>query len=88
MSDQERNEIRDNISDLTILSRIIPIENFEFNGFVVVYAFDITSNAVIAALEGDLVDSSSIIGSSGLARLEARLRTLLGVPDLRAEIVA
>ncbi len=88
LSDQERNEIRDNISDLTILSRIIPIENFEFHGFVVVYAFDITSNAVIAALEGDLVDSSSIIGSSGLARLEARLRTLLGVPDLRAEIVA
>ncbi|MGO8881422.1 MAG: GAF domain-containing protein [Desulfomonilaceae bacterium] len=88
LSDQERNEIRDNISDLTILSRIIPIENFEFNGFVVVYAFDITTNAVIAALEGDLVDSSSIVGSSGLARLEARLRTLLGVPDLRAEIVA
>lgn len=88
LSDQERNEIRDNISDLTILSRIIPIENFEFHGFVVVYAFDITTNAVIAALEGDLVDSSSIVGSSGLARLEARLRTLLGVPDLRAEIVA
>ncbi|MDR3603461.1 MAG: GAF domain-containing protein [Syntrophaceae bacterium] len=88
LSDQERNEIRDNISDLTILSRIIPIENFEFHGFVVVYAFDITTNAVIAALVGDLVDSSSIVGSSGLARLEARLRTLLGVPDLRAEIVA
>lgn len=88
LSDQERNEIRDNISDLAVLSRIIPIEDFEFHGFVVVYAFDITSNAVIAALEGDLVDSSSIIGSSGLSRLEGRLRTLLGVPDMRAEIVA
>ena len=88
MSDQERDEIRENISDLATLSRIIPIENFEFHGFVVVYAVDITTNAVIAALEGDLVDSSSIVSASGLVRLESRLRTLLGVPDLRAEIVA
>lgn len=88
LTDSERLEIKENLANLEVLSRIIPIENFEFHGFVVVYAVDITTNGVISALEGDLIDSSSIASGSGLARLESRLRTLLGVPDLRAAIMA
>ena len=88
LTDLERFEIKDNISDLGVLSRIVSIENFEFHGFVVVYALDITTNAVIAALEGDLIDIGSIATASGLVHLEERLRTLLGVPDLRAGIIA
>ena len=88
LTEQEKIQIKENISDLDILSRIIQIENFEFHGFVVAYAFDVTTHAMISALEGDLVDSSSITGGSGIARLEHRLRTLLAVPDLQAGIVA
>ncbi|MFA6222848.1 MAG: GAF domain-containing protein [Desulfomonilaceae bacterium] len=88
LTEDERSKIRENILDLESLGRIIQIENFEFHGFVVVYALEITTSSVISALESDLIDSGSIACGSGLARLENRLRTLLGVPDLRADLMA
>ncbi|MGC8657794.1 MAG: GAF domain-containing protein, partial [Desulfomonilaceae bacterium] len=87
LTEQEKIEIKTNISDLEILSRIIPIENFEFHGFVVAYPFDVTTNVVVSELEGDLIDSCAITSGPGIARLEARLRTLLAVPDLQVGIV-
>ena len=48
LTESDRREIQENLSDINVLSRIIPIEKFEFQGFSVVYAEDVTSEAVIS----------------------------------------
>ena len=88
LTESDRREIQDNLSDINVLSRIIPIEKFEFQGFSVVYAEDVTSEAVISNLEKEAVERYSLKNTTGLALLKTQLRTLLGVPDLRVGVMA
>ncbi len=88
LTESDRREIQDNLSDINVLSRIIPIEKFEFQGFSVVYAEDVTSEAVISNLEKEAVECYSLKNTTGLALLKTQLRTLLGVPDLKVGVMA
>ena len=50
---------------------------FEFSGFVVVRATDVTDQEVLSAIERDLIDKESIVSSERFQELEDKLRTLL-----------
>ncbi|MFH0958457.1 MAG: hypothetical protein V1897_07105 [Pseudomonadota bacterium] len=88
LTEADRREIQESLSDINVLSRIIPIEKFEFQGFSVVHAEDVTSEAVISNLEKEIAGNCPFRKATGLALLETRLRTLLGVPDLRVGVMA
>lgn len=84
LSEEDRTRIRENITDGALLNQLIPLNRFEFLGFVVIRAVDVTEPAVISALERDLIDQESIFSIDGFRRLQHRLRTLFGRPELRA----
>lgn len=84
LTDEERRQIIDHIDDPALLARMIPPQKFEFRGFGVIQAIDVTEGEVISALEKDLIDQETIYSSQGFSRLQLRLRTLFGRPDLRA----
>lgn len=87
-SSEERQFILDNISQPWALRELIPPDNFIISGFTVVQAVEVTQSQVVSALERELIDQDSIVTSAGFMRLQERLRTLFGKPELMAGISA
>ncbi len=84
LTDEERKQIVDHIDNPGMLARLIPPQKFEFRGFGIVQAIDVTESEVLSALEKDLIDQETIYSPQGFSRLQLRLRTLFSRPDLRA----
>jgi len=82
LSDEARAEIMDNMTDIKVLGKYIDLNRFEFTGFTIVRALDVTESEVISALERDLIDHQSIFSAEGIELLESRLRVLLGRKDI------
>lgn len=85
-ADQSR--ILDNITNVDVLKEYIDLNKFEFTGFTVVRALDMTESQVISALERDLIDQGSIFSAKGIQLLENRIRVLLRRPNLSLGIAA
>jgi GAF domain len=88
LSLEDRNRIRNNIDNPDMLAQVIAPQKFTFRGFIVLRAVDVTESEVFQDLEKDLIDQESIFCSVGMKRLQQRLQTLLGRPDLRTGIGA
>ena len=84
LTEEDRKTITQNIADPEVLSKFIPSENFEFQGFTVIRAVEVTQSEVISELEKDLIDKESIFSADGLHRVQERLRILFGRPGLKA----
>ncbi len=67
--------------------RLLP-DTFEFSGFVVVRATDVTDQEVLSAIERDLIDKESIVSTERFQELEDKLRTLLRRPAVRLGLAA
>jgi hypothetical protein len=88
LSEKARRQVVEHIADPDVLASLLPPERFEFRGFTVVRAIDVTESEVTSALERDLIDQESIFSSEGFSRLQGRLRTLFANPELRAGLGA
>ena len=86
LSEPEKEQILDNITDLELLSRTIDLSRFEFRGFVMIRVQDVTEKAILSALERDMVDDHSIFSSPGIQQIESRLQSLFQRPDLGVSI--
>lgn len=84
LSKQDLRTISDNITDIERLAAFLPADKFEFQGFTVVRAVDVTESEVLSQLQKDLIDQDSIFSAEGFKRLEQRLRVLYGKPDMVA----
>jgi len=72
----------EHLTEPEILARFLPPEKFQIQGFTAIHAVDVTQSEVIAALQNDLIDKSSIFSKDGFLRLQERLRTLFRIPGL------
>src|SRR5262245_55330086 len=70
------------------LAELFPADTFEFSGFVVIRATDVTDQEVLSEIERDLIDKESIVSSDRFQELEDKLRTLLRRPALRLGLAA
>jgi GAF domain len=88
LTDSDLATVMQRLEEPEILREFLPPENFEFHGFTMVHAVDVTLYEVISGLERDLIDKSSIASQEGFLRLQDRLRTLLRRPDLKVGLAA
>jgi hypothetical protein len=88
LSEQDLNEIANNLTDMDILAKHIDLAQFEFTGFAIVRALDVTESEVISALERDLIDQQAIFSADGIKHMEARLQVLFQRPELAVGIGA
>lgn len=88
LSTEERDLIREHLTEPEVLRKILPPENFELSGFTLLQAVDVTKSEVISELERDLIDQNSITSKDGFLRIQDRLRTLFRHPDLQADLSA
>ena len=88
LTDQDREHVIAHIANPDVLTDLLPPSNFIFRGFTVVRAVDVTESEITSALERDLIDQESIFSADGFKRLQSRLRTLFGQPELKASLAA
>jgi GAF domain-containing protein len=88
LSDADRARLLANVTDLATWQELIPPENFEFHGFGVFRATDVTATQMIAALREDLFEDEAIFQRAGFASLQEKLQTYLQEPDIDLALAA
>lgn len=88
LSEEQKAAVLENLTNPEVLRQILPPEKFEIQGLTVVEAVDVTQSEVFSALERDLIDQDSVFTRAGFLRLQERLRTLSGRPDLVVGLAA
>ena len=88
LTDRDLATVMQRLEEPEVLREFLPPENFEFHGFTLIQAVDVTLYEVISGLERDLIDKSSIASQEGFLRLQDRLRTLLRRPDVMVGLAA
>ena len=86
LTDKEKKHLHDNLTDLTIWQEIIPIENFEFRGFAVYNATDVTDNELLSQLKYEMSKKDVLNIDDEFNTFQQKLRSLLKIPDLKAGI--
>jgi putative methionine-R-sulfoxide reductase with GAF domain len=77
-----------NIANPKMWMDLIPPESFEFHGFGVFRAVDVTDQEVLSSLKRDLIEKESLFSQEGFERLQEKLRTFLGKPELLLGLAA
>ena len=88
LTEADRNRLLANVSDLKLWEELIPPENFEFQGFGVFKAADVTSREMLAALQADLFEKEEIFQRDGFASLQEKLQIYLQEQDLTLGLAA
>jgi GAF domain-containing protein len=88
LTDEAQQYLRAHLTDLQVWMELLPPEHFEFHGFSVIHAVDVTDQEVLSALKRDLIQKESIISETRFHRLQERLRTLLRRPQLLLGLAA
>lgn len=83
LSPAEIRQLLANPSDLELWYELIPPECFEFHGFAVFNAVDVTDQEVLSSLKNDLLEKDAIISSARFQNLQEKLRALLQRPGLQ-----
>lgn len=88
LSQKELKSLFDNTTDLDYWNELIPLNKFEFTGFLHFYYFNITHEFVISQLKSELLDKNAIISQSGFNRIREKVRTLMDNPELSFGLAA
>ena len=82
LSKEENNLVQANILNVKLLKELIPPENFEFRGFLVINAINVTDQEVVSSIKNDLLDKDTLLTEKGIEKLQHKLRSLLKCPEL------
>ncbi len=74
--------------DLDYWNEIIPLEKFEFTGFIRFKYNNITREHVVSELKSDLLDKNTIISIDGYKRIQEKIRSLMDNPLVRFGLVS
>ncbi len=88
LTQKEMKSLFDNSTDLDYWNKKIPLEKFEFTGFLQFTYVDITQDFVISQLKSDLLDKHAIISQEGFKRIREKVRALVGIPDMEFGLAA
>ena len=88
LSEDARRLVIEHIADPDVLETVLPPKSFIFRGFTIVRAVEVTASEITSAIERDLIDQESIFSAEGFHRLQGRLKTLFGKPNLQAGLAA
>ncbi len=88
LSGAARNHLLANLNDLNVWMELIPPGHFEFHGFAVINAVDVTDQEVLSSLKRDLIEKESIVSNARFISLQERLRALLRRPQLTIGLAA
>ncbi len=88
LTEADRKRLLANVTDLKLWMELLPPENFEFQGFGVFKAVDVTAHEMLAALQADLFEKEAIFQRHGFASLQEKLQIYLQEQDLALGLAA
>ncbi|MGZ2369900.1 GAF domain-containing protein [Ancylomarina sp. YFZ004] len=88
LSDDDIKKLINNPLDMDLWLEMLPLNQFEFSGFMKYKFTDVTHLEVISSLKTDLLEKSSIINPTNFTNLEQNIRSLFGNSQLRLGIMA
>ncbi len=88
LSKEKKLTILNNIGTPEKLMELIPPGNFEFHGFIIQRAIDVTIPEIMSALKRDLIDQNTIISKTVFLRIQKHLRSFFKCEGLLAGIAA
>ncbi len=88
LSEEQKDQIRENPADLELLKALLPPEEFEFFGFISIHALKVTDQQLLAEINKQLIEARSIVCPETILELESKLRSLFGFPDLTLGLIA
>ena len=88
LSEADRQRLLANVADLDVWLSLIPPDHFEFQGFGVFRAADVTEHEMLSALENDLFENEAIFQRDGFATLQEKLQIYLQEKELTLGLLA
>ena len=88
LSKNAKKRLLANVDDPEVWLDLVPPERFEFHGFGVFRAVDVTDQEVLSSLKRDLIEKKSIFSEEGFDRLQEKLRAFLKMPELQLGLAA
>ena len=86
VTDATQKTLLANITGLKLLMELLRPETFEFQGFIVVSASDVTEQQVLSSIEQDLVEKESITNRDRFEELQEKLRTVLQLAEMTVSL--
>lgn len=76
------------LNDIDSWRNLIPPDQFEFYGFVIVDMIDITETQIISSMKQDLLERNALFNNDKFTALEKKFQNLLGSKDIELDIRA
>jgi len=88
LSEEDKNRLLKDPTNLKLWMKLIPPEKFEFHGFVTYTAVNINDQEIISSLKNDLIEKKAIFSPERISSIEEKLRSLFKTPKLRVGLAA
>jgi hypothetical protein len=85
---QTIDELFSNVYDIHKWLNTFPIDQFEFQGFIMISMHDITSEEALSRIKHHLLRRDAILDQANVYELEQMMQIYLGIPDLRLGVTA
>lgn len=83
LTDQMVQELKNNVSDLSLWKQYLPPHHFEFCGLAVIQLVDVTEQEILSSLKNDLLEKDSIKNQKHFFTLQQLVRDFFGIPHLK-----
>ena len=87
LDESQKNYIIKNINNPELLFDILPLENFDFQGFVYITYTNVTEREIISLLKSDLIEKDTVFSINGFKSLQQKIRTILKLPDINLGLI-
>ena len=88
LSREELQRLKSERMNLDLWKELLPPELIELEGMTLVRGMDVTDREMISLLKFDLLQKDAMDSDESLDRLQHRIRSLMGCPDLRLGLIA
>lgn len=88
LSSAELRDLLAHPNDLERWVEALPPERFVFCGLACISATDVTRDEALSRLKQDLLAKSALLSKDSVLHLQRRVRSFLGLPDIRLGIIA
>jgi len=88
LTQEDIDSLLSDIHDIDKWMTALPVDRFEFHGFVIISMLDITTEEALSRIKHHLLRQDGILSHKNVKELEHLIQIYLGIPDLRLGVRA
>ena len=88
ISEEDVSELMSDMMNLDLWKEKLPPEHFEFHGFALLTAVEVTEGQIVSILKNDLLQKDALSTPAKIDLVQAKIRSLMRIPDLEVGLVS